>query len=131
MGKYQTDQRQKLIELFKSSGHQPYSASDILKKFDDESISVSAIYRNLKDMEQEGLICKLTQKGRSEAIYYYVNPESCVGIVHLKCEVCETVYHLNRHISNILIAAAKDDFNFSINRSGVFLHGKCELCSQN
>ncbi len=130
MSKYQTEQRQKLFELFKNSNHQSYSAFDILKKFDDDTISISAIYRNLKEMEKEGIICKLTEKGRSEAVYHYINPDSCVGIIHLKCENCESIYHLNRHISHMLLGMAKDDYNFSINNSGAFLYGKCENCSQ-
>ncbi len=128
--KYQTEQRQKLLNLFKNNHHHSFSATDILSEFKDEDISISAIYRNLKDMEKEGLICKIAEKGRSEAVYHYVDPDSCVGIIHLKCESCDNIYHLNKHISNMLIGIANDEHNFSINHSGAFLYGKCENCSQ-
>ncbi len=130
MSKYRTEQREKLLALFKDSAHRSYSASDILNEFGEDVISISAIYRNLKKMEEDGLICKLAGKGRAEAAYHYVDPCECVGIVHLKCEHCDKTYHINRHISNMLIGMAKDDFNFSINHSGAFLYGKCEHCSQ-
>ncbi len=128
MNKYQTDQRQKLLQLFQNSGHDYFSALDIFNSLNSEDISMSAIYRNIKDMENEGVICKVNEKGRQEALYHYVNPESCLGVVHLKCEKCKNTYHLNRHISNMITCIAKDVFNFSLNNAGAFLYGVCDKC---
>ncbi len=128
MSKYQTEQRQKLLKLFKMSDHQTLSARDILDKFNNEEISISAIYRNLKEMEKEGHICKVVEKGRSEALYQYVHPHSCVGIIHLKCENCDNTYHINRHISHMIINLANDDFNFTIKDTSAVLYGLCNTC---
>ncbi len=128
MSKYETEQRNMLLELFKNSDHQSLSANDILKHFTDEKISISAIYRNLKQMEHDGLICKVNTKGRSEALYHYVNPHSCVGIIHLICQNCENTYHVNRHVSAMIFNMASDEFNFSITSTGTFLYGLCNRC---
>ncbi len=130
MSRYKTEQRQKLLEIFKNNGHQYLSASDIQKKCSNEDISLSAIYRNLKSMEQDGLISKVIDGQKSEAHYHFVDPDCCVGSIHLKCESCDRVYHLNRHISNMIFGFAKDELNFSINNVAAFLQGKCENCSQ-
>ncbi len=130
MSKYQTEQRQKLLEVFKGSDNQSFSASDIIKKCENDDISVSAIYRNLKSMENDGLICKVMDNKRSEALYHYVNPDNCVGVIHLKCENCENTYHINKHISNMIMNLAKEDFKFSINSKTAFLYGICDNCSQ-
>ncbi len=130
MSKYNTEQRQKMLELFKNSEHQSFSAGDILEKCGNDDISISAIYRNLKTMENEGLICKVIDNKRPEALYHYVNPQICHGIIHLKCENCQNTYHLNRHISAMLINLAEDEFKFSVNGSAAFLYGKCDNCSQ-
>ncbi len=130
MSRYQTEQRQKLLEVFKNSEHKSFSASDILKKCGNDDISISAIYRNLKIMESEGLICKVVDNKKSEALYHYVNPNSCVGIIHLKCEDCENTYHVNKHISNMIFELAKEDLRFTISDTSAFLYGKCDNCSQ-
>ncbi len=130
MSKYQTEQRGKLLELFKTSEHQSFSASDIFKKYANDDISISAIYRNLKTMENDGLICKIVDNKRGEALYHYVNPDKCLGVIHLKCEECENTYHLNKHISTMIMNIAKDDLKFSISNSSAFLYGKCDKCSQ-
>ncbi len=130
MSKYNTEQRQKLLQHFKNSGHQLFSAADLLKMFGSENISISAIYRNLKTMENEGLISRVIDNKRTEAMYQYVNPNSCVGIIHLKCENCENTYHINKHISNMIMGMAKDELNFTVSATSAFLYGKCENCSQ-
>ncbi len=130
MSKYQTEQRQKILEAFKNNEHNSFSAQDILKKCGNDDISISAIYRNLKIMEEEGLICKVVDNKKSEALYHYVKPDVCFGVIHLKCETCEKTYHLNKHISNMLINIAKDELDFNVSESSAFLFGKCDNCSQ-
>ncbi len=119
-----------LLRLFKSGGHRSLSAADIFKECENEDISLSAIYRNLKTMEDEGLICKVAGNRKSEAYYHYVNPHSCVGVVHLKCECCENVFHLNTHVSNFIFNFVQDEMGFTINNKSAFLLGKCGNCSQ-
>ncbi len=130
MNKYNTEQRQKLLEFFVNSEHQSFSAADILEKCSNYDISLSAIYRNLKLMEDEGIICKVVDNKKSEALYHYIKPLSCVGVIHLRCECCKNTYHINKHISNLIFNIAKDELNFSINSTTAFLQGKCESCSQ-
>ena len=129
MIKYQTGQRKVLLSLFEKETHRTYSAYDILEALPDSGISLSAIYRNLKAMENEGVICKASGPKDTEARYHYLNKKECVGIIHLKCETCNQIFHLNRNISNMIFAFAKDDLDFSLNQAGAFLYGKCSNCS--
>ncbi len=131
MAKYNTEQRQLMLDIFKYSGHQTLSAADIMKLCGEEDISISAIYRNLKMMESEGVISKVVDKNRPKTLYHYVDPKQCSGVIHLKCEECENTYHLNRHISDMLYGLVRDQLNFSISESSAFLYGKCNNCSQN
>ena len=130
MIKYHTVQRKVLLSLFEKDNQRSYSVQDILDAIPEEGISKSAVYRNLKAMEEEGLICKVNDPKQAEAQYHYLNPNGCKGVIHFKCESCDKIYHLNPHISNMIYTYAKDDLGFSLNKSGAFLHGKCENCSQ-
>lgn len=130
MGKYQTEQRKKLIDFFKKSPHQSFSAQDISVYLKEDSISKSAIYRNLSEMVSDGFLCKVTEKHRSGTLYQYVDPIHCDGIIHFKCQNCENTFHLSHSISQMVIDLAREEFSFNVNRSSAFLYGECEKCSQ-
>ncbi len=131
MAKYQTEQRKRLISFFENSNHRTLSAQEIYSELGDQDISISAIYRNLAEMEKDGLLCKISEKNRQGALYQYVNPDTCMGIIHLKCQSCQSTFHLNKHVSQMIIGLAQDDFNFTVNDAAAVIYGQCKNCSQN
>lgn len=131
MRKYQTQQRKKLIAFFEENLHKSYSAHEIRKALTRENISLSAVYRNLNDMLNEGLLCKVKEENRLSDLYQYIDPVECVGVIHLKCQSCDTTFHLNRSVSNMLTTLAKENFSFEISDKKAFLYGKCNNCLQN
>lgn len=131
MSKYQTEQRKKLISLFKGNRHRTLSVQDIAIALDGQGISTSAIYRNLSEMVRDGLLCKVSEQNRAGSLYQYVDPEHCAGVLHFKCESCDATFHLDKNISQMIINIAKEYHNFSVNGSAAFLYGKCENCIQN
>lgn len=130
MLKYKTGQRKQILAFFKKNVHKSFTAHDIRKALSRDSVSLSAIYRNLNDMEREGLVCKIKEESRLATLYQYNDPEECAGIIHLKCQSCDATFHLSRAISQMLSAFAKEDLAFEINNSNTFLYGKCKNCSQ-
>lgn len=130
MNKYKTEQRKLLISFFEKNIHRTFSAKDLAKALSDKDISISSIYRNLSEMEKEGLLCKSNEKNGSATLYQYLDPKQCLGIIHLKCQFCDATFHLSKHISSLLFAVAKEDFAFQINEPTALLYGKCDSCSQ-
>ncbi len=130
MVKYQTEQRKILVDFFKESNHRALSAQDIHRELASTNISVSAIYRNLADMEKQNIVCRISEENRTGALYQYVDPNCCIGVIHLKCQSCQATFHLNKHISQMVIELARESHNFSINSFAAFLYGKCDNCSQ-
>ncbi len=130
VNKYNTEQRKLLLELFQDSEHQTFSAQDIQILLKDKEVSMSSIYRNLAEMEREGLVCKVNEKNRPGALYQYVDPHHCAGVIHFKCQSCEATYHLDKNISQMIMGIAKDMHGFMVNESGAFLYGECDKCSQ-
>ncbi len=126
--KYQTEQRKRMLVLFENSNHHSLSAQEIAEMLKDENVSMSAIYRNLADMEKSGLICKVSEKNRAGALYQYVNPHSCRGIIHLKCESCDQTYHLDKCVSDMIFAMAENNFSFHLSSSMPILFGQCQKC---
>ncbi len=130
MSKYKTEQRKILVDFFENNNHRSVSAQEIFVELAEHGISKSAIYRNLSEMENEGFITKLREKNRNGSLYQYNDLHNCVGIIHLKCQVCESTFHLNRHISHMVLNLAKDENGFTINDTSAFLYGQCANCSQ-
>lgn len=131
MSKYQTEQRKKLLSLFQNSPHQSFSAQEICAHLIEDNISISAIYRNLSDMVEDGTLCKVSEKNRAATLYQYIDPIHCDGIIHFKCLTCDNTFHLKRAISQMVIALAEEDYSFKVNGSSAFLYGQCDNCSQN
>ncbi len=119
-----------MLVIFEESNHHSFSAQEIAQLLKSENVSMSAIYRNLADMEKSGLICKVSEKNRSGALYQYINPHSCRGIIHLKCESCDQTYHLDKCVSDMIFAMAEKNFNFHLSSSMPMLVGQCEKCRQ-
>ncbi len=130
MSKYHTEQRRILINFFKDSNHRTLTAQEIHDELVENNISMSAIYRNLAELENQGLICKVAEKGCSSALYQYIDPDECVGVIHLKCMNCKATFHMNRHISQMVIGIADDDYNFRVKDTAAILYGECDTCSQ-
>lgn len=130
MIKYHTNQRKVLLSIFEKDNQRSYSVQDIIEAIPDAEISQSAVYRNLKAMEEEGIICKINDPKQTEAQYHYIKPCGCRGVIHFKCEICGRIYHLNSNVSSMIYSFAKDELGFSLNKAGAFLHGKCDNCSQ-
>lgn len=128
--KYQTAQRKRMISLFEQSAHRSLSAQDIAQALKEDNISMSAIYRNLSDMEKSGLLYKVSDKNRPGALYQYVHPHGCKGVIHLQCQDCEETYHLDKCVSDMIFAMAKNNFHFHLNTSMPILFGWCEKCAQ-
>lgn len=126
--KYQTEQRKRMLVLFENSNHRSLSAQEIAHFLKDEQVSMSAIYRNLAEMEKSGLICKVSEKKRAGSLYQYINPHSCRGIIHLKCDSCDQTYHLDKCVSDMIFAMAEKNFHFHLSSSMPILFGQCDKC---
>ncbi len=130
ISQYSTDGRKRLLMFFKENIHGSFSARQIHKLLGNNEISISSIYRNLVSMERDGILCRVKSPTSREALYQYIDPENCVGIIHLICDRCSATQHLNRHLSDLITNMALDNFGFSVNKQKAVIYGLCSNCSQ-
>ncbi len=130
MAKYATEKRRVLLEFLEASTHKSFSAQQAYEALKMQEISKSAIYRNLAQLEKEGLLCRVTDKDHKETLYQYMNPAHCADLLHIVCKTCDQTFHINRHISQMFINMVKDDSHFTISPHTSLLYGICENCSQ-
>ena len=104
------------------------SAEDIHLRLDN--ISISAIYRNLSALTEQGVIRKSFAKDGNTALYQFCEQEKCHSHLHIKCNVCGRVQCVDKNSSD-RIAKLLSDNSFAIDEPGTIIYGKCKQCQKN
>lgn len=124
---YSTEQRKILLEFFEHNKDKVFSASQIAQSVTNKDISTSAVYRNLKALEDDKKIKRLAKAGERTVYYQYVDCASCKGHLHLSCTSCGDIMHLPDEQS-AKIEQAMLDSHFNLDKSSTVLYGVCEKC---
>ncbi len=124
---YQTEQRDILHRFFVDHPHQPLTAKEIAAQLSDHPISLSAIYRNLSAMAEEGVLRCSVKPGSREKLYQFVNGETCRACIHLHCLQCGHMYHMNHRTAAMMQhRLAEEDFELDTTKTVVY--GICKQC---
>ena len=128
MSKYMTKQRKALLNYLSAHADEKLSAKQIEENLSGEGISISAVYRNLSDLEKEGKIRRVNQSGSREVFYQYTDGEHCKNCLHLSCEKCGKTYHMNMQCAQMLIDNLAQNDEFMIDKANTVLYGICKNC---
>lgn len=128
MAKYLTKQRRQLICYLEQHTDELLTAQDISQALD--GISVSAVYRNLSAMEEDGLLKRSVRENTREAFYQYIAAPICKNSLHLSCRVCGRSIHLGNQETQQLLDSAMQTTGFRIDKSETILYGICADCQQ-
>ena len=96
-----------------------------------EGVSVSAVYRNLSRMEEEGLVRRASKAGSRETFFRYVEAEPCRHSLHMSCKRCGKTYHMDDRGAEELIRALTQNEHFALDRTETVLYGVCGTCRKN
>ena len=130
MSKYMTKQRRILTDYFMSHVDEQLTAKRIANELTPCWISVSAIYRNLSDMESDGLIKRCSKNGSREVYYQYTAARKCAGCFHLTCRICGRVFHMNPSTAGLMLSRVADEDGFYIDMSDTVIFGVCSKCAE-
>lgn len=128
MSNYSTVQRSRILSLLRENSDQQYSAKRIADSFLKEPISLSAVYRNLSLLEQNGAVVRIVRAGEKEKYYQYIDTDSCRESIHLVCLKCGSTIHLNNNETEQLIHNVLQVDGFVINKPKTILYGVCSSC---
>ena len=130
MAKYMTKQRKILLAFLQAHADESISASQIVEALASENISLSAIYRNLAGLEQEGKLKRSTKFGSQEVYYRFTDAEKCRGHLHLSCIQCGKTVHMEQKDADALADNLARTEGFALNRSDTVLYGLCSECQK-
>ncbi len=129
MRKYNTGQRSRLLTFLEQHRDEPLSAEQIAERITSEGgeISLSAIYRNLERLEQDGSVRRSAAEDGRKAVYQYTGGE-CGEHLHLRCTDCGSMIHLDHPTTEALRDAAQSCGGFSIDERKTVIYGRCSKC---
>ena len=127
---YMTKQRKALLGFFNCHKDEPVSVQQIADSLKSENISVSAIYRNISSLEQEGKLQRISKSDSREVFYRYKASDTCKGCLHLSCKKCGKTFHLNNASADNIVNTLSSTENFSLDKADTILYGICGNCKK-
>ena len=131
MPKYMTKQRKTLLDFLERHADEELSAKKIEAELADSGVSISAVYRNLSELEKEGKVRRISKSGSREVFYLYTDAHACRESLHLFCKKCGKTYHMNSQCADMLINNLAQNDEFTIDKSDTVLYGVCKACKKN
>lgn len=128
MAKYVTKQRKILQDYFSQRIDQELSAKQVAEELSSQGISLSAVYRNLADMEKEKIVVQTRKEGSREFFFRYIDAESCQECFHLSCRSCGKIMHLPLEDSMKISEAFSTNYSFSLDFPTTVFYGTCGSC---
>lgn len=128
MPKYMTKQRKTLLEYLENHPDEELSARMIESELSGLGVSISAVYRNLSDLEKEGKIRRVSKSGSREVYYMYTDAHECRESLHLSCKKCGKTYHMDSQCAEMLVDTLARNDEFTIDKSDTVLYGVCKDC---
>ncbi|MBR6414334.1 MAG: transcriptional repressor [Oscillospiraceae bacterium] len=126
MQAYMTQPRKRLLSYLHSHADETLTAGQISQ--DLPEISVSAVYRNLAALEQDGTVRRVAKNGSREVFYQYMQAEACREHLHLSCKQCGKTFHMDGEETEALLASIARLDGFAVDRADTVLYGICEAC---
>ncbi len=128
MTKYMTKQRKELLSFFENHIDEKLCAKQIAEFVADKGISMSSVYRTLSELEKDGRVRRVSQKGSREVFYQYIDSHSCRECLHLSCEKCGKTFHMNTEGADKLIKTVASNDEFAIDKANTVIYGICKNC---
>lgn len=125
---YSTEQRNALLSFLSENPDKMFSAKQIFSTLSEKEISKSAIYRNISELESEGKIKRCSKSGSRESFYQFVGCSECKSHIHLSCQKCGIIFHLDDSATENLVSALKKNTGFSLSKGESTLIGVCKEC---
>ena len=130
---YQTQQRNLLISFFESHPDEAFTIDEITQQMRDEQgdavPSRSTVYRTVADLEKEGSLKRSYLPEQRRSAYQYHDAHACASHLHIRCEKCNALMHLDANVSETIARLLKSDANVSLDVGNTVLLGCCEKCS--
>lgn len=125
---YSTRQRKALLAYLSRHPDELLSARQIAAALEQEKISLSAVYRNLAQLEEEEKVRRSSKTGTREVYYQYLAAECCKGALHMNCTKCGKTFHMTEDHAALFAKHLAQSEEFQLDTADTILYGTCSDC---
>lgn len=126
MKSYQTAQRKQLFGFLVRHRDRQFTVEELAQQL--EGVSLSAVYRNINRLVADGAVRRFEQEGSRKFLYQYLGDSSCTGHLHLKCEKCDSILHMDPQTVEALARVIRQSNGFDLDKGKSILFGSCSSC---
>ena len=130
MPSYSTRQRKALLAYLSRHPDELLSTRQTADALADEKISLSAVYRNLAQVEAEEKVRRSSKSGTREVYYQYLDAEDCKGALHMSCIKCGRTFHMADGNAAALARHLVQSEQFTLDTADTVLYGTCSDCKE-
>lgn len=125
--KYHTKQRDAVLRFFMDHEEQCFTAREVYEQVD---AGEATVFRAIAALTESGLLKKYTSgSGRSDSATYQYDPcGDRTDHIHLKCERCGELIHMDCAFMATILAHFLDGHGFAVDCGKTVIYGLCENC---
>lgn len=126
--KYKTKQRDEILGFFRENADGCFTAREVIEKV---RAGEATVFRTLSALVDEGVLKRFTgDSSRGGAAHYQYN--MCTESephIHLKCEDCGRLIHMDCGFMNNIVSHFRADHGFAVDCTRTVIYGRCEACA--
>lgn len=129
---YKTKSKEEITSILRENSDRRFTAADIISTLKNRGsmINPTTVYRNLERLSKTGAVIKLKTPDSDSALYQSaLGHENCKEHLHLQCEKCGSLIHLECGFMHEISHHLLDDHGFVINCKNSVLLGLCSECA--
>lgn len=135
MAEYETKQKRILLDFFQAHPDHGFSIEElyagICEAYSAELVpGKSTVYRLIPKLVSEGLVKRFSGEQGRQFAYQIVSCDACDAHLHLKCNACGSLYHMDHAVSERIMSEVLNRSDFSLDEKETVLFGICKDCKE-
>ena len=110
------------------SGYNTKQRRALLAFLGEHPDELSAVYRNLAQLEAEEKVRRSAKSGSHEAFYQYLDAKGCKGALHMSCVKCGKTFHMASGNAALFAKHLAQSEQFTLDAADTILYGTCSDC---
>ena len=126
---YTTGKRARIVEFLSANADKSFTLEQICESVTEGGHGKSTVYRLVSELVGDGDIKRLSDGRTRHCTYQFVGREECHEHLHLKCNGCGRLMHLDDKLSHQLERTVLLAGGFRL-EEGTMLFGTCRDCAE-
>ena len=132
MAGYRTEQKKMLLAYLQANGAYAHRVEELAEgmraMYGELAPGVSTVYRLIDRLCKEGTVKRFPKEQGRGFVYQIVAGRACRSHLHLKCQRCGRLIHLDAALSEELTGRLLETSGFALFEEETVLFGLCEAC---